>query len=67
MDLGDGVQVASKSAVYKSAEKGARLAGIPAIDSMAWRRQQVRLGRLQDLEKRLAAVERELENKVESE
>jgi UDP-3-O-[3-hydroxymyristoyl] glucosamine N-acyltransferase len=67
VDLGDGVQVASKSAVYKSAEKGARLAGIPAIDSMAWRRQQVRLARLQDLEKRLAAVERELENNVESE
>lgn len=60
VDLGDGVQVASKSAVYKPAEAGARLAGIPAIDSMAWRRQQVRLERLDSLGKRLAEVERRL-------
>ncbi len=67
VDLGDGVQVASKSAVYKSAEKGARLAGIPAIDSMAWKRQQVRLKRLQKFEQRLSAVEKKLDNKVKSE
>lgn len=58
VDVGEGVQVASKSAVFKSAEPGSRLAGIPAIDSMAWRRQQVRLRRLRDLEERLAALER---------
>ena len=61
VDVGDGVQVASKSAVYKPAEPGSRLAGIPAIDSMAWRRQQVRLRRLKDLEKRLASLERRLD------
>ena len=60
MDVGEGVQVASKSAVFKDAEPGARLAGIPAVDSMVWRRQQVRLRRLGDVEKRLAAVERRL-------
>lgn len=60
MDVGDGVQVASKSAVFKDAEPGARLAGIPAVDSMVWRRQQVRLRRLGDLEKRLAALEKRL-------
>jgi UDP-3-O-[3-hydroxymyristoyl] glucosamine N-acyltransferase len=67
VDLGDGVQVASKSAVYKSAEKGARLAGIPAIDAMAWKRQQVRLMRLQSLEQRLIAVERQLKENVKDE
>ncbi len=67
VDLGDGVQVASKSAVYKSAAKGARLTGIPAMDSMAWKRQQVRLKRLQELERRLSAVEKKLDNNVKSE
>ena len=62
VDVGDGVQVASKSAVFKSAKAGSRLAGIPAIDSMTWRRQQVRLRRLQDLEKRLATLEHRLDD-----
>ncbi len=61
MDVGDGVQVASKSAVFKSVEAGKRLAGIPAIDSMTWRRQQVRLRRLQNMEERLARLERKLD------
>lgn len=62
VDVGDGVQVASKSAVFKPAKPGSKLAGIPAIDSMTWRRLQVRLRRLQDLERRLAAVERRLDD-----
>jgi len=62
VDLGDGVQVASKSAVYKPAGPGARLAGIPAIDSMEWRRQQVRLKRLGRLEKRVATLEKRLQD-----
>ena len=66
VDLGDGVQVASKSAVYKSAAKGARLTGIPAMDSMDWKRQQVRFKRLQELERRLSAVEKKLDDKVKS-
>ena len=61
MDVGSGVQVASKSAVFKKAEPGSRLAGIPAIDSMAWKRQQARLRRLEEMEKRLRAIERTLE------
>lgn len=61
MDVGDGVRVASKSAIFKKAEPGSRLAGIPAIDSMAWKRQQARLRRLEEMEKRLRAVERRLE------
>ena len=65
VDVGDGVQVASKSAVFKSAKAGSRLAGIPAIDSMTWRRQQVRLRRLESLEKRLAALEDRLDDEQE--
>lgn len=60
VDVGDAVRVASKSAVLKPAEAGTELAGIPAIDSMEWRRQLVRLGRLGDLEKRVKALERQL-------
>lgn len=60
VDVGDGVRVASKSAVFKSAEPGSEVAGIPAIDSMEWKRQQVRLRRLGELEKRVGALEREL-------
>jgi UDP-3-O-[3-hydroxymyristoyl] glucosamine N-acyltransferase len=40
---------------------GERLAGIPAVDSMTWRRQQVRLRRLGEMEKRLKRLERKLD------
>ena len=51
--LGDGVQVAGKSAVFQSVEAGSRVAGIPARDMGAWRRQQALVARLTELKKRL--------------
>ena len=65
VDVGDGVQVASKSAVFKPAKPGSRLAGIPATDSMTWRRQQVRLRRLEEYERRLKALEERLDRSGE--
>jgi UDP-3-O-[3-hydroxymyristoyl] glucosamine N-acyltransferase len=61
LTLGDGVQVAAKSAVLASAEAGTRLGGIPAIDLGAWRRRTVLLGRLEEMARRLRALERRLE------
>lgn len=66
LTLGDGVQVAAKSAVFRSFEAGKKVAGIPAAEAGAWRRQQAlaaRLGelkkRIEQLEGRLAALEKE--------
>jgi UDP-3-O-[3-hydroxymyristoyl] glucosamine N-acyltransferase len=58
--LGDGVQVAAKSAVFKSVEAGKTVAGIPAIDAGAWRRQQAIASKLDGLRKRLIALEKQL-------
>ena len=62
LTLGDGVQVGSKSAVYRTVEPGARVAGIPATEMAAWRRQQALTARLPELLRRLRAVERRLED-----
>jgi len=57
LNLGDGVQVAAKSAVFKSVEPGRTIAGIPAGDVRAWRRQQALVARLSELKKRLERLE----------
>ncbi len=67
LELGDGVRVAAKSAVFKDVAAGRQVAGIPAVEAGAWRRRQVALGRLEDLRKRLGALERALEREDESE
>lgn len=59
--VGDGVQVAAASALLRDAEDGAKLAGTPAIDLRTWRRQTVRVQRLEEMERRLAALETRLE------
>lgn len=58
LELGDGSRVAAKSAVFKSVPAGATVAGIPAVDAAAWRRQQALAGRLAELRRRLRALER---------
>lgn len=67
LELGDGVRVAAKSAVFKDVEAGRQVAGIPAVDADAWRRQQATLARLDDLRKRLRAIERILEREADRE
>jgi UDP-3-O-[3-hydroxymyristoyl] glucosamine N-acyltransferase len=64
LEIGDGTIVAAKSAVFADTEKGAFVAGIPAIDHRQWKRAQVILKHLpemrrelRDLRKRLAALE----------
>jgi len=57
LKLGDGVQVAAKSAVFKSVEAGSRVAGIPAGEAGAWLRQQALVARLGEMSKRLGKLE----------
>lgn len=68
LNLGDGVQVAAKSAVFKSVEPGRTIAGIPAVDVGAWRRQQALVSRLSELKKRLDRLEAAIDkNETEAE
>jgi len=65
--LGDGVQVAAKSAVFKSVEAGRKVAGIPATDAGAWRRQQAIAAKLVEIRKRLINLEKRLDRLVDPE
>lgn len=60
IELGDRAQVAAKSAALSSVAADAKVAGIPAIDLRRWRRQAVLLSRLEEISRRLRAVERRL-------
>jgi UDP-3-O-[3-hydroxymyristoyl] glucosamine N-acyltransferase len=56
--LGDGAQVASKSAVYEGVAAGEVVAGIPAVPIGRWRRRQALAARLEEIWRRLRALER---------
>ncbi len=54
-----GVQAAGKSAILQSvSEEGLQVGGIPAVDLKRWRRQQVRLGLLDRMARRIRALEK---------
>jgi UDP-3-O-[3-hydroxymyristoyl] glucosamine N-acyltransferase len=58
--IGDGAAVAAKSAALQAVPARTQVAGIPAIELRAWRRQAALLGRLGELFRRLRAAERAL-------
>jgi UDP-3-O-[3-hydroxymyristoyl] glucosamine N-acyltransferase len=58
--LGDGVQVAAKSAALSSVEPGTKVAGIPAVELRKWRRQAVLIARLEEMSRRVRALEKRL-------
>jgi UDP-3-O-[3-hydroxymyristoyl] glucosamine N-acyltransferase len=60
IQLGDRVQVAAKSAALASVEPGTVVAGIPAVELRTWRRQVALLSRLQEMSRRLRAIEKQL-------
>ena len=60
LTIGDGVQVGAKSAVLQDVEAGASVAGIPAIEMSAWRKQQAIARRLGEFRSRLLRLERRL-------
>ena len=53
-------QEAAKAAVLSDVEPGTTVAGIPAVPLHQWRRQVVRLSRLDELQRRVKALERRL-------
>ncbi|HEX4495895.1 MAG TPA: UDP-3-O-(3-hydroxymyristoyl)glucosamine N-acyltransferase [Thermoanaerobaculia bacterium] len=60
IELGDGAQVAAKSAALSSVEPRTAVAGIPAVEMRKWRRQAVLLSRLDEIVRRLRAVEKRM-------
>ncbi len=60
IQLGDRVQVAAKSAALASVEPGKVVAGIPAVELRRWRRQVALLSRLEEMSRRLRALEKRL-------
>jgi UDP-3-O-[3-hydroxymyristoyl] glucosamine N-acyltransferase len=60
IQLGDGAQVAAKSAALTSVEPRTQVAGIPAIELRRWRRQTVLLSRLEEMSRRVRALEKKL-------
>jgi len=60
IQLGDGVQVAAKSAALSSIEARTQVAGIPAVALRKWRRQTVLVSRLEEMSRRLKALEKRL-------
>ena len=60
IELGNRVQVAAKSAALASVEEATQVAGIPAVEIRKWRRQTVLISRLEEMSRRLRALERRL-------
>lgn len=66
LEIGNGAQVAGKSAVFQTVEPGKKVGGIPAIDLSRWRRQSALAQRLDELLRRLRALEKRLDESPES-
>jgi UDP-3-O-[3-hydroxymyristoyl] glucosamine N-acyltransferase len=60
IELGDGAQVAAKSAALASVPARTQVAGIPAVELRRWKRQAVLIARLEEMSRRLRALERKL-------
>jgi UDP-3-O-[3-hydroxymyristoyl] glucosamine N-acyltransferase len=57
LEIGDGARVAAASAVFKSVPAGVTVAGIPAREVAAWRREQALVQKLAELWRRIRALE----------
>lgn len=66
LKVGDRVQVAAKAAVFADLEADTRAGGIPAVDLGAWRRQTALARRLQEMWRRLRALERAVDQDSEA-
>ncbi len=60
LTVGNGVKIGAMTGVIKDADAGETYLGFPAIPGSEWRRQQVYLRKLPELEKRLKELERRL-------
>jgi UDP-3-O-[3-hydroxymyristoyl] glucosamine N-acyltransferase len=60
LEIGAGARIAAASVALKSVPAGSQVAGWPAIEAGKWRRQQALLARLDEIYRRLRALERRL-------
>lgn len=60
IELGQGAQVAAKSAALGPVPAGGKVAGIPAVELRRWKRQIVMINRLEEMSRRLRALERKV-------
>jgi len=60
IELGKGAQVAAKSAALGPVPAGGKVAGIPAVDLRRWKRQIVMINRLEEMSRRMRALERKV-------
>ncbi len=60
LQIGDRVTVGAQSAVLQDLGSDQMVGGTPAIDYSKWRRQWVMVGRLEEMNRRLRAVEKKL-------
>jgi UDP-3-O-[3-hydroxymyristoyl] glucosamine N-acyltransferase len=60
VEIGDGVQAAAGTDIFESVPPGAKVGGSPAHEIGRWRRQLVLLWKLEELFRRLRAIERRL-------
>lgn len=67
LEVGDGVQIAATAVTFKSVPPGQQVAGVPAVEIGRWRRQVALLSRLEEMFRRLQALEREHRTRREEE
>lgn len=60
--IGDGAQISAKTGVFKNLEPGEFVSGIPARPRREWVRAQAGLARLESMRKKIAQLERELDD-----
>lgn len=60
IELANGAQVAAKSAALASVPAQTRVAGIPAVELRRWRRQTALIAKLEEMVRRLRAVEKKV-------
>jgi UDP-3-O-[3-hydroxymyristoyl] glucosamine N-acyltransferase len=60
LELASGAQVAAKSAALSSVPAKVQVAGIPAVEMRRWRRQTALIAKLEEMVRRLRAVEKKV-------
>jgi UDP-3-O-[3-hydroxymyristoyl] glucosamine N-acyltransferase len=65
VEIGDGAQAGARAALRSDVAAGAQVNGDPPADLRTWRRRMVLLGQLEEMNRRLRALEKKLAGKEE--
>jgi UDP-3-O-[3-hydroxymyristoyl] glucosamine N-acyltransferase len=63
--VGDGVQAGARVGIHESVPAGAKIAGNPAVDLPRYLRQTVLISRLEEMSRRIKALEKRLKARGE--